>query len=281
MLVYYLAIVAVLVLRSRCYLIHSDKFVMQSAEGLAETENAILVEDHVVTVLNGGEESEVENLQIGGKGKIGGGKRRTHAEIAKELPDVSNLLYHDAPVNLKPIIPVVGMQLGRSTAGVAYTEWLTLLALDGYSYRTVENTLIVSTGQKAIKSTPGRCNQNMHRWNCKSPTCGWYVLIRLDSLNGWYVDALDLTHNKCASIIKTSSKTLKRKLMSKVHYSTTTAKDIRTAASEENLGDIDSKQSQRVLKSIKNDKRGHWSEGFTYLPSFIGNLCDCTHHIIR
>ena len=65
MLVYYLAIVAVLVLRSRCYLIHSDKFVMQSAEGLAETENAILVEDHVVTVLNGGEESEVENLQIG------------------------------------------------------------------------------------------------------------------------------------------------------------------------------------------------------------------------
>ena len=48
MLVYYLAIVAVLVLRSRCYLIHSDQFVMQSAEGLAETEDAILVEDHVV-----------------------------------------------------------------------------------------------------------------------------------------------------------------------------------------------------------------------------------------
>ena len=156
MLVYYLAIVAVLVLRSRCYLIHSDKFVTQSAEGLGETENAILVEDHVDTVLNDGEESEVENLQIGGKGKIGGGKRRTHAEIAKELPDVSKLLYHDAPVNLKPIIPVVGMQLGRSTAGVAYTEWLTLLAL-GYSYRTAENKLLdcIDGASKMIASDKG------------------------------------------------------------------------------------------------------------------------------
>ena len=89
MLVYYLAIVAVLVRRSRCYLIHSDKVMMQSAEGLGETENAILLEDHVDTVLN----------EIGCKGKIGGEKRRTQAEIAKELPDVSKFLHHDAPVN--------------------------------------------------------------------------------------------------------------------------------------------------------------------------------------
>jgi hypothetical protein len=201
------------------------------------------------------------------KGKRGGVRREK-----KILPDVSKNLYRDVPTNLHPIVPFVNMRLGRSTAGGAYSLWLKLLNLEGYEFIDAEGKTFAEIGNKGIKSTPGKCNGNMHRWECTSPTCEWFVFIRYNVDNGWFVEDRNLAHNNCGSVAKNSAKVLKRKLGDKVHVDTTKTADIRTSASESKLGDISYKMAQRVMRGIKEEKRGLWSDGFTFLPSCMENL---------
>ena len=248
--------------------LHCSSFVLQFDIG------SVMLSE---TNIDGIDEASLSNVDAVGncdiwesKGK-GAGVKRSRQEMAKALSDVSSLLYSDPPTNLKPIVPVVNMQLGRSSPGVAYTDWLTLLNVDGYIFLDFDGKMEMVEGNRAIRSTKGRCNNNMYGWSCKSPTCPWFVIAR-NSKDRWYVSEINLLHQDCASIATNSVKILKKKLAPTVHLSTTTAMDIRTAASEAKLGDVASKQSQRLLKLIKDEKRGVWSDGFSFLPSFFENF---------
>lgn len=86
------------------------------------------------------------------------GGKRTIAELKAVLPNVDAYLYKDHPKNMEPIVPTVGMALGRSTPGVAYTPWLELLALQGYSLESGQR----QEGRKGIRTKKGKCNQNVY-----------------------------------------------------------------------------------------------------------------------
>ena len=189
---------------------------------------------------------EKKKREEGGKSK-----RRLH-EIALTVPDVSAYLYSDAPTNNVAKVPFVGMELGASTPGVAYTYWLTTLNLRGYSITTEQGETIEYKAGRKIVTAPGPQNSTRYGWVCSHSDCGWMVTIRMRS-KIWVVTKCNVVHTSCESTLaknKLPMRFVAQSLSAEVQSSSTAA-ELKRKTAEAGLGTISNRQAQRVLKRAK------------------------------